>query len=78
MRSAGLVSEAQVIGQAEPGRGGPLGPLDWRKVLPFEPCAATDSLGGWTWMRLASGQRPRTVSSTAILRWTYPPRRSDR
>ena len=46
MPSAGLVSEAQVIGQAEPARGGPLGPLDWRKVLPFEPCAASDSLGG--------------------------------
>jgi hypothetical protein len=28
--------------QEVPGRGGPLGPLDWRKVLPFEPCATSD------------------------------------
>src|SRR5262249_56458288 len=29
----------------EPGRGGPIGPLDWRKILPFEPCAASDRRG---------------------------------
>ena len=28
--------------QDEPGRGDPIGPLDWRKILPFEPCAASD------------------------------------
>jgi AraC family transcriptional regulator len=45
MPSAGLVSEAQVMRNDEPGRVDPLGPLDWRKSLPFEPCAASDRLG---------------------------------
>jgi hypothetical protein len=36
MPSAGLVSETQVMRQEEPGRGDPIGPLDWRKILPFE------------------------------------------
>jgi AraC family transcriptional regulator len=44
MPSAGLVSETQIMGQEEPGRGGLLGPLDWRRVLPFEPCATSDRL----------------------------------
>ena len=31
--------------QEEPGRGDPIGPLDLRKIVPFEPCAASDRLG---------------------------------
>ena len=31
--------------QEESGRGGPIGPLDWRKILPFEADAASDRLG---------------------------------
>ena len=31
--------------QEEPGVGGPIGPLDWRKILPFEAAAASDRLG---------------------------------
>jgi hypothetical protein len=30
--------------QEESGRVGPLGPSDWRKIVPFEPCAASDRL----------------------------------
>jgi hypothetical protein len=44
MPSAGLVSETQVMRQEEPGRGDPIGPLDWRKILPFEPAASSDRL----------------------------------
>jgi AraC family transcriptional regulator len=52
MPSAGLVGEAQVMRQEEPGRGGPLGPLDWRKLIPFAPCAASDRLG-WVGLEAA-------------------------
>ena len=31
--------------QEEPGPGGPLGPIELRKAVPFEPCAASDPLG---------------------------------
>jgi AraC family transcriptional regulator len=52
MPLAGLVSEAQVMRQEEPGRSGPLGPLDWRKILPFEAAAASDRLG-WVGLEAA-------------------------
>jgi AraC family transcriptional regulator len=38
--------------QEEPGRGGPLGPLDWLKILPFEAAAASDRLG-WVGLEAA-------------------------
>src|SRR5260370_15840121 len=41
----GLVRETQVMRQEEPGPGGPLGPIELRKFVPFEPCAASDGLG---------------------------------
>jgi AraC family transcriptional regulator len=53
MPAAGLASEAQVMRQEQPGRSDPLGPLDWRKVLPFEPCAASDRLG---WVSLEAAR----------------------
>ena len=31
--------------QQEPGRGDPIGPLDWLKAIPFEPAAWSDRLG---------------------------------
>ena len=52
MPSAGLVSETQVMRQEEPGRGGPIGPLDWLKILPFEAAAASDRLG-WVGLEAA-------------------------
>jgi hypothetical protein len=39
------VKEKRVMRQEESGRGGPIGPLDWRKILPFEADAASDRLG---------------------------------
>src|SRR5438128_5900958 len=47
-----LVSEAQVMGQEDPGLGGPLGPIELRKLVPFEPCAASDLLG-WVGLEAA-------------------------
>ena len=45
--------------EKEPGRGDPLGPLDWRKMFPFEQAAARDRPG---WMGLgAAHYRPEPV-----------------
>src|SRR5262245_56416509 len=44
--AAGLVGEMRVMRQEEPRRGDPIGPLDWRQILPFEAAAASDRLGG--------------------------------
>jgi AraC family transcriptional regulator len=62
MPTAGLVSETPVMRQEEPVRGGPLGPLEWRKVLPFEPCAASGRLG-WAGLDAA---RYRVASASEL------------
>jgi AraC family transcriptional regulator len=38
--------------EEEPGRGDPITPLDWRKMAPLEPCAASDRLG-WVGLEAA-------------------------
>jgi AraC family transcriptional regulator len=38
--------------QEESGRGDPIGPLDWRQILPFEAAAASDRLG-WVGLEAA-------------------------
>jgi AraC family transcriptional regulator len=38
--------------QEEPGRGDPIGPLNWRQILPFEAAAASDRLG-WVGLEAA-------------------------
>src|SRR4051794_6520039 len=38
--------------QEEPGRGGPLGPREYRRAFPFEPSAASDRLG-WVGLQAA-------------------------
>jgi AraC family transcriptional regulator len=38
--------------QEEPGLGGPIGPLDWLKITPIEPAAASDRLG-WAGLEAA-------------------------
>jgi AraC family transcriptional regulator len=54
MSSAGLVRQTQVMRPEEPGRGGPLGPLAaLRKIIPFEPAAASDRLG---WVSLEAAR----------------------
>ena len=56
MPSAGLVSEASVMRQEEPGRGDRLGPLDWRKILPFEAAATSHRLG-WVGLEVARSRK---------------------
>jgi AraC family transcriptional regulator len=52
MPSAGIVDETQVMRQEEPGRGGPLRPIDGHNILPFEADAASDRLG-WAGLEAA-------------------------
>src|SRR5262245_16575402 len=74
--------ERQVVPQQEPGRGGPIGPLDWHKLLPFAP-AASDQLG-WTGLEAASApaapsaelDRPPLTHHTLVL-FTRPPEELD-
>ena len=40
------------MSQEDSGRGGPTGPLDWHKILPFEADAASDRLG-WVGLEAA-------------------------
>jgi AraC family transcriptional regulator len=46
----------------EPGRGDPIGPLDWQKILPFEPYAASDRRG---WADLEAA-RFRAASASGL------------
>jgi hypothetical protein len=50
---AELVSEAQGMRQVEPGHGDPIGPLDWRKIIPVEPAASSDRL---VWVNLEAAR----------------------
>ena len=53
MSSAQLVREAQAMRPDEPGHSGPIGPLAaLRKIIPFEPDAASDRLG-WVGLEAA-------------------------
>ncbi len=38
--------------QDEPGRSDPIGPRDWRKIIPFEAAASSDRLG-WAGLEAA-------------------------
>jgi AraC family transcriptional regulator len=44
----------------EPGRGDPIGPPDWRKIIPFEPAASSDRLG---WVGLEAAHYPEAPAS---------------
>src|SRR5262249_14864538 len=46
MPLAGLIREMRVMHQEEPRHGDRIGPLDWRKILPFEPAVSSHRLGG--------------------------------
>jgi AraC family transcriptional regulator len=58
--SAGLVREAQLMPEKEPGGGDPIRPLDWLKIIPFEPAAASDRLG---WVGLAAAHFRATLAT---------------
>jgi AraC family transcriptional regulator len=45
--------------QEEPGHGGPLGPLDWLKIMPFEAAASSNRLG-WVGLEAARYRVPPT------------------
>src|SRR5262245_65498986 len=65
--------------EKEPGRGGPIRPQDWHKLLPFEAAAASDRLG-WVGLEAASApaapaaefDRPSLTHHTLVL-FTGPP-----
>jgi AraC family transcriptional regulator len=50
---AGLVKETQVMQQEEPRGGDSIGPVEWRKVIPFQAVAASDRLG---WVGLGAAR----------------------
>jgi AraC family transcriptional regulator len=86
MPSAGLVSEAQIMRQEEPGRGDPIGPLAaLRKILriPFEAAAASDGLG---WVALEAARycetpafefNPPAVTHHRLVLYARPPEELD-
>ena len=58
-----------MVQQEELACGGPLGPFDWRRILPFEPAAASDRLG-WVGLEAArySAEPADEVHPPALLR----------
>ena len=59
--------------QEEQGGGEPIGPLDWWKILPFEPVAASDRLG-WVGLQAArfraapaSGLHPPAITHHRLI-----------
>ena len=55
--------------EAEPGAGGPIRPLDWLKIIPFEPAAASDRPG---WMGLGAARcRPEPAFERNVTALTH-------
>jgi hypothetical protein len=50
--SAGRVREMPMRREEEAERSDPIGPLDWRRILPYEPAVASDQLG-WVGLEAA-------------------------
>ena len=71
------------MAQEKPGLGGPLGPIELRQLVPFEPCAASDRLG-WVVLEAARyreepaseiTQPPMTHHALVLI--TRPPKELD-
>jgi AraC family transcriptional regulator len=69
--------------QEEPGRGDPIGPLDWRKIVPFEAAAASDRLG-WVGLEAvryraapASELNPPAMTHHRLILFARPPEELD-
>ena len=69
--------------QKEPGRGDPIGPLDWLKVVPFE-AAATSGRLGWVGLQAvryraapASELNPPAMTHHRLILFTRPPEKLD-
>jgi AraC family transcriptional regulator len=67
----------------EPGRGGPLAPFDWFKILPFEADASSDRLG-WVGLQAArcreapdSELNPPAMSHHRLVLFARPPEELD-
>ncbi len=84
MSSAGLAEESQVMRQEEPGRGGPLVPLEvLREIIPFQADAASDRLG---WAGLAAARyraapgselNPPALTHDRLVLFARPPEELD-
>src|SRR6516162_3936812 len=73
----------QVMPQPEPGRGGPIGPLDWLKIVPFEAAASSDRLG-WVGLEAAryrdapvSELNPPAITHHRLVLFIRPPEELD-
>jgi AraC family transcriptional regulator len=69
--------------QDEAGLGGPIDPLDWRKIVPFEAAAASDRLG-WVGLEAvryraapASELHPPAMTHHRLILFTRPPEELD-
>src|SRR5262245_5580232 len=51
-RGRAIARETQMMREEKLRRGDPIGPLDWRQILPFEAAAASDRLG-WVGLEAA-------------------------
>src|SRR5262245_25519020 len=76
VRSPGIKGPS-VMRQKEPERGGPIGPRDWHKLLPFQATAASDRLG-WAGLAAPAAEldRPPLTHHTLVL-FTGPPEELD-
>src|SRR5262245_45992268 len=75
--------ERQVVPQLEPGRGGPIGPLDWLNHVPFEADATSGRLG-WTGLAAvryraapASELHPPAMTHHRLILFARPPEELD-
>src|SRR6516165_3585665 len=73
----------QVMQEEEPGRGAPIDPLDWRKIVPFEAAAASDRLG-WVGLKAvrylaapASELHPPAMTHHRFILFARPPEELD-
>ena len=69
--------------QRAPGHGGPLGPLDWLKIVPFEAAASSDRLG-WVGLEAAcyrdapaSELSPPAITHHRLVLFLRPPEELD-
>jgi AraC family transcriptional regulator len=68
-KPAGHYVGRQVMPQGGAGRGGPIGPLDWRKIIPLQAAAASDRLG-WAGLE-AAGYRAAPASEIHLPALTH-------
>jgi AraC family transcriptional regulator len=77
------VREIRVMGRQEPGRGEPIGPLDWLRIIPSEAVAASDRLE-WVGVQaaryraaLAAEYAPPALTHHRLVLFVRPPEELD-